>query len=499
MANNSNPQGNLDYIYDLLSPYLDGEVTEAERLLVEQALAASPELQQELDSLRQTVTLVQALPQVAAPHPFTLTQADVQPIASPPQKLLWRMPAWAGSLALLATAIVCVLVAGVLFWGRQQFYQPASAPAEIAQMQQNEAAATSAAAPQEEAAAAAESRVEIEAEESAPEMEAAQEAPAEVVEGETLVEEKAEADEAAKESAADAAQKATEQGDLDTGGDRADQIAGATQATALPLVIATPLPLPSPTQQQLAAAAEAAEEEPPPAAPPVALETTTEQEAGAEEPAQAQAPAPQPGEYLYRDTNARLVEIQNQRLQVRPGLIDLEGAIDAPPGTLLQASLLRNEQLFEGWANPTTLQSIVQENGRFAFAIQADPNRADADLFAAEAANYQLTIIAPMADPPIIANIFFDTFGRAPASEQQATASPTPAPPVTPGITPIAQPTPTSAATVTPTTEAAIPQPVEPAPQSSLPRFIVAIALILVVVVVIIAGVAIWFNINKKS
>ena len=496
MANNSNPQDNLDYIYDLLSPYLDGEVTEEERVLVEQALAASPEVQQELDSLRQTITMIQALPQVSAPRPFTLSQADIQPAAPAPKKSFWRLPGWGGSLALVATTLVCVLVAGAIFLGRQQSDQ--SPAAEIAQMQQAEAPAADEAAPQEETEAAVESRVEgqQETEEAAEEplTEAEQEAAAEPAEAETFAEEKA--GESAKESAGEAA----EQDDQDTtGSGAADQITGAVQATTLPLATPMPPPSPSPSPAQPLAAAEAAEEEAQPAAPPPASETTLEAGADTEAAGQAQTPAPQPEENLYRDANARLVDIQNQRLQVRPGLITIEGIIDAPPGTTLQASLLRNEQLFNEWADPATLQSIVQQNGRFAFAIQADPNRTDTDLFALEPAGYQITIFAPAADPPIIANVFFDTFRPIQTSEPE-TASPTPAPTTTPSPAPTTEPSPTPIATAVPAIQpTATLQPVQPAAQSSLPGFIATGILILVVVIVIIAGVIIWFNMSRKS
>ena len=88
MADNQNHQLNPDQIRDLLSPYLDDEVTDEERALVEQALAASAELQGELETLRRTMALVAALPPVwtknvagAAGPPVTGTLA-VGPAAS---------------------------------------------------------------------------------------------------------------------------------------------------------------------------------------------------------------------------------------------------------------------------------------------------------------------------------------------------------------------------------------------------------------------------------
>ena len=55
MASNENQQPNIDRARELLSPYLDGEVSAEEQVLVEAALAASGELQADLESLRQAV------------------------------------------------------------------------------------------------------------------------------------------------------------------------------------------------------------------------------------------------------------------------------------------------------------------------------------------------------------------------------------------------------------------------------------------------------------
>jgi hypothetical protein len=113
MMDKRNPQANLEYIRDLLSPYLDGEVSDEEQALVEQAIATSAELRQELESLRQTVALVKMLPPVAAPRPFTLTEADVQPVTPTAKKSFWfSRSGWLPSLALLTAAILCVVVIG---------------------------------------------------------------------------------------------------------------------------------------------------------------------------------------------------------------------------------------------------------------------------------------------------------------------------------------------------------------------------------------------------
>src|SRR5262245_17931765 len=70
---------------ELLSAYIDGEVTEQERALVEAAIAADEEVAWRLDSLRQTVSLLHDLPELALPRSFTLTldQAQMAQSAQP--------------------------------------------------------------------------------------------------------------------------------------------------------------------------------------------------------------------------------------------------------------------------------------------------------------------------------------------------------------------------------------------------------------------------------
>lgn len=65
---------------ELLSAYLDDEVTAEERALVEAAMAADPAIAWQVESLRQTVHLLQALPPLALPRTFTLeaVMANVQ-------------------------------------------------------------------------------------------------------------------------------------------------------------------------------------------------------------------------------------------------------------------------------------------------------------------------------------------------------------------------------------------------------------------------------------
>ncbi|GEM_PF-6405701 len=93
MTMNPNPQPNTAQVRELLSPYLDSEVTETERSLLEHELTQSVELRQELESLRQTVAWLASLPKVAAPRPFTLSEADVSPRQ---KKGYFDWPLWFG-------------------------------------------------------------------------------------------------------------------------------------------------------------------------------------------------------------------------------------------------------------------------------------------------------------------------------------------------------------------------------------------------------------------
>jgi anti-sigma factor RsiW len=119
MATKTNLQPNMDDLRDLLSPYLDGEVTAEEQSMVEEALRVSPELAAELEELKLTVNLLAELPVVAAPRPLTLTAADVASVAHtlPSKKQRWfAVPAWAGGLIALAATLICVVAVGGLLW-----------------------------------------------------------------------------------------------------------------------------------------------------------------------------------------------------------------------------------------------------------------------------------------------------------------------------------------------------------------------------------------------
>jgi anti-sigma factor RsiW len=93
---------------ELLSAYVDGELTARERAEVEQRLTHDPELRATLDDLRQTVTLVRSLPDLKAPRNFTLNPATYGR-----KKSWWHFRLeWVGMLGTAASIMLIVL--GVL-------------------------------------------------------------------------------------------------------------------------------------------------------------------------------------------------------------------------------------------------------------------------------------------------------------------------------------------------------------------------------------------------
>jgi hypothetical protein len=76
-----------------------------------------------------------------------------------------------------------------------------------------------------------------------------------------------------------------------------------------------------------------------------------------------------------RQEEARSVEIRDLNVQVQPSLIQIDGFIEAPAGTSLEASLQRDQGPFDSWAEPASLQSVVGPDGRFTFSIRAATGR----------------------------------------------------------------------------------------------------------------------------
>jgi chemotaxis protein histidine kinase CheA len=296
-VSNHPQQSNIEWVRDLLSPYLDGEVTAEERALVEEALNTSAELRRELETLRQTVSMVSALPPMPAPRPFTLTEADVQAVRPAPRRG-FMFPVWLRGWAVLAATLLCVLALGGVFLS-QQFLggMSSQAPAEIARMEQQAAepaaeleqtipAAVGAEKPAAQEVAPAQPAAEPALKEAATavEVQPEMEAPAEETTEEKVLT-AGESEVAADESQADMASKASEV--AESAASEEDAVGrGAAGPTPSPMPTVAALAVPSATTTLPAAKAMPAEESP--AAPP----QPSLAEGGAEA-AQQQAPAEQ--------------------------------------------------------------------------------------------------------------------------------------------------------------------------------------------------------------
>lgn len=535
MANNQTHQPNIELVRDLLSPYLDDEVTEEERALVEQALAASGELQQDLETLRQTVSLLADLPSVPAPRPFTLSEADVTTAAPAPRRF-FGIPAWLGGLAAVAASLLCVLAVGGLFL-MQQSGGLMSAPVELARYDESTApqAAVSqaesseiaeepaaeaemaleqpveeqAAAPAEPPAPATEEKMAL-AEEPALEEEPLSTEPTAKEESTALEMEDLAADEETEEmvSVAGEAAEVEEEGQAepDSGTFRGDEsdtdtVAGGAMA-ATPAPMATTMALVAPTATQaVAEKAMPAEEAPGEESPAPAREDESQLEMAESAPAPPLAAAEaQEGNAAQRDMAARparRLEIQNQTLSITPGLIQLAGFIEATPGTVLQATLQRNGEPFDSWAEPATLQTVVQADGQFAFDLRAQADRVDRDLFSTDPASYQIIISSVGTEEPVVAFVDFDTYGPDATAEPRPTATftPLPSPTIVAKLTFVPSPEPSP--TLTPT----LIMPPEAAPQTVPPArtTIIIVAGIIVLGGLLLIGVIAWLLLRKQQ
>ncbi len=125
---------------ELLSAYLDGELHPKQQARLETRLAANPDLQERLETLRHTVALVRDLPQVQAPRNFLLTPAMVGQAQPRRSTRRWLAPAL--SFATAASGLLCVVaLAGGLLAGRMEDLRlaepiilPIEEPYEVAEM-----------------------------------------------------------------------------------------------------------------------------------------------------------------------------------------------------------------------------------------------------------------------------------------------------------------------------------------------------------------------------
>jgi len=96
---------------ELLSAYIDRQISEAELQRVEMALAAEPALQQRLDALQATVQFLQQTPSLVVPRAFVLSENQVLAaggrVRGAKQPSFWEQ--WLPRLMPAATALIAVL------------------------------------------------------------------------------------------------------------------------------------------------------------------------------------------------------------------------------------------------------------------------------------------------------------------------------------------------------------------------------------------------------
>jgi hypothetical protein len=100
-------------VADLLSAYIDGRVTPAERLNVETHVAVCAECQSQLRSLQATVALLHGLPVMPAPRTFYIYPGMVPEKRKSPLAALLR-PAWVYGALRLAASVASLLLVMVI-------------------------------------------------------------------------------------------------------------------------------------------------------------------------------------------------------------------------------------------------------------------------------------------------------------------------------------------------------------------------------------------------
>src|SRR6266516_1640226 len=112
MTTSSNPQLR-DADLELLSAYIDNQLTSEERIALEARLGREPALRTTLDELRATVGVLRELEPLPPPRSFTLDPAVVAPRRASLFSRLGFGPAL--TAAVLACAVLTVLVGRGIF------------------------------------------------------------------------------------------------------------------------------------------------------------------------------------------------------------------------------------------------------------------------------------------------------------------------------------------------------------------------------------------------
>ncbi len=103
-----------EFDFELLSAYIDGQLSDSERQLIETRLADEPSLSAALDDSRATVALIKLLPPTQAPRNYTLTPQMVSARSQPAHRVVPFAKTSVFS-ALSTAAAVVLLVIGVSF------------------------------------------------------------------------------------------------------------------------------------------------------------------------------------------------------------------------------------------------------------------------------------------------------------------------------------------------------------------------------------------------
>lgn len=373
-------------VAELLSAYMDGEVTASERALVDAHLVTCSICTHDLETLYYTLNLLRQIPQAVAPRPFTLRESDIEPVR-PARRAWWRLP-WAQGLAAAAAMLLCVVVVGgVVLMSRRGMVGGVAQPESVAM----QAPPATAAPAEEPVAAEAVEAVEIEKEGEAEKVVVEAEAEKEMAMGKALDTPASTPPVLAAEEAAPVEPEMVQEAPAEAA--PVESRAGADQAEVLPTT--TP-------PQPAAAAAPMVSATPAPAATPT--------------PAATPAPAI---EATAAVTPTTFLEVADLALEIEPGVIHVNGRLPLPEGRKLLAELWREGQLTD-WGMPENQPVLVGANGQFSLGLQAKPEAPDFDLFAIPPANYQIRI-RPV-DPPerVEARIPFETFGPPPGPPTNA-------------------------------------------------------------------------------
>lgn len=114
-------QSSQDRDYELLSAFLDDELSPAERAKLERRLQSEPQLRSTLNSLQRVQTRLNTLPRVTLPRSFTLKPSMVGQQRRQPSRLLPIL----NYASVLAATLFAVLIGADLAIGR---VQPLAAP-----------------------------------------------------------------------------------------------------------------------------------------------------------------------------------------------------------------------------------------------------------------------------------------------------------------------------------------------------------------------------------